>query len=59
MSGTKIVRKRVKNFENIKRRFVELLSHIYVPTNNDMSYKSKLTLRFEIIFTLNNRFNAN
>ena len=46
MSGTKIVGKRVKNFENIKRRFAELLSHIYVPTNNDMSYKSILTYSF-------------
>ena len=43
MSGTKIVRKRVKNFENIKRRCAELLFHIYVPTNNDMSYESILT----------------
>ena len=42
MSGTKIVQNRVKNFENIERRFAELLSHIYVPTNNDMSYKSIL-----------------
>ena len=40
MSGTKIVRKRVKNFENIKRRCAELLFHIYVPTNNVMSYKN-------------------
>lgn len=42
MSGTKIVQERVKNFESIKRRIAEPLSHIYVPTNNDISYKSIL-----------------